>query len=133
MTEETKKPNKFGESLQEWWDSDACKQLQEASEESVQKAVIEILGDFYYARDILPLKTSNEKSFLIKKTVKNKTFKLKFDIVLDVLNTKIEERDNLLSARANKEHNAKIDELIAEKQDANLKGKTIKQLENMKK
>jgi len=78
-------------------------------------------------------KTSNEKSFLIKKTVKNKTFKLKFDIVLDVLNTKIEERDNLLSARANKEHNAKIDELIAEKQDANLKGKTIKQLENMKK
>jgi len=39
MTEETKKPNKFGKSLQEWWDSDACKQLQEASKESVQKAV----------------------------------------------------------------------------------------------
>jgi hypothetical protein len=33
------KPNKFGEALQEWWNSDACKQLQEASEESVQKAV----------------------------------------------------------------------------------------------
>ena len=39
MTEETNKPNKFGEALQEWWDSDACKKLQEASEESVQKAV----------------------------------------------------------------------------------------------
>ena len=39
MTEETNKPNKFGETLQEWWDSDACKKLQEASEESVQKAV----------------------------------------------------------------------------------------------
>ena len=38
MTEETNKPNKFGEALQEWWDSDACKKLQEASEESVQKA-----------------------------------------------------------------------------------------------
>ena len=38
-TEETNKPNKFGEALQEWWDSDACKNLQEASEESVQKAV----------------------------------------------------------------------------------------------
>ena len=39
MTEETNKPNKFGEALQEWWDSDACKNLQEASEASVQKAV----------------------------------------------------------------------------------------------
>ena len=39
MTEEAKKPNKFGEALQEWWDSDAFKNLQEASEESVQKAV----------------------------------------------------------------------------------------------
>mgnify|MGYP003660463109 CR=1 FL=1 len=39
MTEEAKKPNKFGEALQDWWDSDACKKLQEASEASVQKAV----------------------------------------------------------------------------------------------
>jgi hypothetical protein len=39
MTEEAKKPNKFGEALQEWWDSDAFKKLQEASEASVQKAV----------------------------------------------------------------------------------------------
>jgi len=38
-TGEEKKPNEFGKSLQEWWDSDACKQLQEASKESVQKAV----------------------------------------------------------------------------------------------
>jgi hypothetical protein len=38
-TDEAKKPNEFGKALQEWWDSDACKQLQEASEESVQKAV----------------------------------------------------------------------------------------------
>ena len=38
-TEESKKPNEFGKALQDWWDSDACKNLQEASEESVQKAV----------------------------------------------------------------------------------------------
>jgi hypothetical protein len=37
MTE--KQPNEFGKALQEWWDSDACKKLQEASEQSVQKAV----------------------------------------------------------------------------------------------
>ena len=32
-------PNEFGKVLQEWWDSDACKNLQAASEASVQKAV----------------------------------------------------------------------------------------------
>ena len=32
-------PNELKKSLQEWWDSDSCKQLQEASKESVQKAV----------------------------------------------------------------------------------------------
>jgi hypothetical protein len=38
-TEETNKPNKPYTPLQDWWDSEACKKLQEASEESVQKAV----------------------------------------------------------------------------------------------
>jgi hypothetical protein len=37
MTEE--KPNDFGKSLQEWWDSDACKELQKAHQEGIQKAV----------------------------------------------------------------------------------------------
>ena len=37
--EEAKKPNEFGEALKGWWDSDSFLQLQEASEESVQKAV----------------------------------------------------------------------------------------------
>ena len=31
--------NKFGKSLQEWWDSDDCKQLQKNLEESKQRAV----------------------------------------------------------------------------------------------
>jgi hypothetical protein len=39
MTEETNKPNKFGETLQEWWDSDDCKQLQKENEEVKQRAV----------------------------------------------------------------------------------------------
>jgi len=38
-TEEAIKPNKFGKALQEWWDSDSYKKLQETSEASVQKAV----------------------------------------------------------------------------------------------
>ncbi len=37
MTE--KKPNEFGKAIQEWWDSDACKELQRAHQEGIQKAV----------------------------------------------------------------------------------------------
>jgi hypothetical protein len=37
MTE--KQPNEFGKALQEWWDSDACKELQKANEEAKQRAV----------------------------------------------------------------------------------------------
>ena len=37
--EETAKPNNFGKALQEWWDSDACKQLQKSHKESVERAV----------------------------------------------------------------------------------------------
>ena len=36
---ENKEPNTFGKALQEWWDSDACKRLQEENEEAKQKAV----------------------------------------------------------------------------------------------
>lgn len=32
-------PNEFGKSLQEWWDSDACKKLQKETEEAKQRAV----------------------------------------------------------------------------------------------
>lgn len=37
MTEN--KPNELGKSLQEWWDSDACKKLQKANEEARQRAI----------------------------------------------------------------------------------------------
>lgn len=39
MSEEENKPNKFGKALEEWWNSDACKKLQDESKEQVQKAV----------------------------------------------------------------------------------------------
>jgi len=39
MTEEVRKPNKFGEALQEWWASDAFKEMQKANEESRQRAI----------------------------------------------------------------------------------------------
>lgn len=41
MTE--KQPNEFGKALQEWWGSDAYKELQKANEEAKQRAV----GKYY--------------------------------------------------------------------------------------
>lgn len=74
---------------------------------------------------------SKGKSFLEKKTLKDKGLKLQFDIVLDVLNTKAEELDEAKTAAENKAHNAEILELIADKQKALKAGKSIKQLEAM--
>src|SRR5687767_10990136 len=74
---------------------------------------------------------SAKKSFLVKSSAKDKTAKLRFDVVLDVLNTKNEEAMAAAEAREIKEHNTKILELIAEKKDESLKGKSIKQLEAM--
>ena len=76
-------------------------------------------------------KESGKKSFLVAKSVKDKTTKLKFDIVLDILTTKVEEANAISEAKEIKAHNNKIIELIAEKQDESLKGKSIKQLEAM--
>lgn len=76
-------------------------------------------------------KTSANKSFLVKKTLKNKVTKLKFDIVLDILNSKVEASEAASETRANKEHNQKIYDLIEKKKDGELEGKTVKQLEKM--
>lgn len=76
-------------------------------------------------------KNSKSKSFLDKKTDKDKIIKLQFDIVLDVLNTKVEEKDAAKKEAEDKEHNQKILSIIKEKQDEDLKGKSIKELEKM--
>jgi hypothetical protein len=39
MMTSKQQPNDFGKSMQEWWDSDACKQLQKENEEAKQRAV----------------------------------------------------------------------------------------------
>lgn len=76
-------------------------------------------------------KQSGKKSFLVKTSAKDKTAKLRFDIVLDVLNTRVEEQQAATDAREIKEHNNKLLALIAEKQDESLKNKSIKELEAM--
>jgi hypothetical protein len=74
---------------------------------------------------------SKGKSFLDKKTTKDKNVKLQFDIVLDILQSKIEEMEILRDAKETKEYNQKILGLIQEKKEDSLKGKTIKELESL--
>lgn len=76
-------------------------------------------------------KESGKKSFLVSKSVKDKTAKLKFDIALDVLSAKMEEADKATTLKENKVHNEKILALIADKKDASLKGKSVRELEKM--
>lgn len=76
-------------------------------------------------------KNSKSKSFLDKKTEKDKIIKLRFDIALDVLNTKVDEKEAAKKEAEDKEHNQKILSIIKEKQDEALKGKSIKELEKM--
>ena len=76
-------------------------------------------------------KESGKKSFLVTKSVKDKTAKLKFDIVLDVLTTKVEENEVSKTKADDKAHNEKIIALIAEKKDESLKDKSVKELEKL--
>lgn len=76
-------------------------------------------------------KTSARKSFVVKKTIKDKTAKLRFDIVLDVLTTKVEEQEASSNAAETKAHNNKILDLIARKKEGELEGKSVAELEKM--
>jgi hypothetical protein len=74
---------------------------------------------------------SKGKSFVQKRTVKDKELKLQLDVVLDILNTKVEESELAKLKAERKEHNQKILKLIEDKKDKALEGKSIKELTAM--
>jgi hypothetical protein len=74
---------------------------------------------------------SGKKSFIGKTSAKDKLAKLKFDLVLDILNTKMEQMQAAAEKKERDDHNKKIIGLIAEKQDESLKNKSIKDLQKM--
>lgn len=74
---------------------------------------------------------SKGKSFLVKRTTKDKGLKLQFDIVLDVLQTKAEEAEQAKLAKERRENNQRILSLIQDKKDEALSKKSIKELEAM--
>lgn len=76
-------------------------------------------------------KESGKKSFLVSKSKKDKDIKLAFDIVLEILEDKVEERDLALKASTIKEHNQKIMGKIQEAKDKELDGLSAEELEKL--
>ncbi|MCK5789006.1 MAG: hypothetical protein KAH32_08400 [Chlamydiia bacterium] len=76
-------------------------------------------------------KVSGTKSFLRKVAKEDEVAKLKFDIVFSILEIKYKESEAAKDATAVKTHNQKIMALIAEKQDEDLKGKSVADLTSM--
>lgn len=74
---------------------------------------------------------SGKKSYLVKSSTKDATTKLKFDIVVDILETLVKEKEELANAKAVKENNKEILNLIAEKKKESLKDKSIEELEKL--
>lgn len=74
---------------------------------------------------------SGKKSFLAERSEKDVMTKLQFDIVLDVLRTKLAEQKALEERKEIKEHNDKIFKLIAKKQDEAIEGKSVEELQKM--
>lgn len=74
-------------------------------------------------------KESGKKSFLVAKSVKDKIQKLRFDIVVDVLTTKVEDAQSSVKSQEKKAHNEHILGLIAAKKDEELKEMSVKDLE----
>jgi hypothetical protein len=74
---------------------------------------------------------SKGKSFLTKKTSKDKDIKLAFDVTLEILEAKVQDNNRITEEKERKEHNQKILGIIAEKKEDALKGKSLKELEAM--
>lgn len=75
--------------------------------------------------------STTRRSFLAKTTEEDKIAKLKFDVVYDVLTTRVAENEAAQKELDKKDHNRKLLELIAAKKDEALKGKSVEELEAM--
>jgi hypothetical protein len=74
-------------------------------------------------------KKSGKKSFLEIESKKDKELKLKFEIVLDILQTKVENADKASKANQTRSENNKLNEIIQRKKDVALESLTIEELE----
>lgn len=72
---------------------------------------------------------SKGKSFISVKSEKDAAIKLRFDIVLDILNTKVDEAEKQRAHLNDKEHNEKILSLINKKKESSLENLSVEELE----
>lgn len=77
------------------------------------------------------VKESSETSFVKKKSSANKTAKLKFDVVLHVINTKLAEEEAATLASEKKAKKQQLLNLIAQKENEELSGKSLAELKAM--
>lgn len=75
------------------------------------------------------LNTTTKKSYLEEDTKEDAEVKLKFDIALDILKTRVADANVVKEAAETKAHNQKILELIKRKQDSEMEGMSIEELE----
>jgi hypothetical protein len=97
-------------------------QLWDLSLEDLDKLAVELEEQY---------KSSGKKSFLVKKSAKDQSLKLRFDIVEDILTTKLNAAEEASTAMEIKKHNQSILTLIEEKRMEEVKGKSIAELEKM--
>jgi hypothetical protein len=75
------------------------------------------------------LKETTTTSFVKKSSKTNEVTKLKFDVVLKVIEVKQAEAELAETKRSNAEKKQKLLEIVARKQDAALEGKSLEELQ----
>lgn len=73
--------------------------------------------------------TVDDEDFIGNNTSVDSQLQLRFDIVKSIISTKLKERDDSLSAAEKREHNQAILELIKKKQQEELAGKSVEELQ----
>lgn len=98
--------------------------------EQLRDLTVNQLNDLAVSLDEAVTK-SEKKSFIATPTATNALAKLKFDIVLDILQDKVKYAEAAAKAAETKENNQKILALIEAKKGEALAGKSIEELEAM--
>lgn len=77
------------------------------------------------------LKQVQEESLLNVKTKEDKELDIKIEIVKHIVKVKLEEENNRLKAKEQKEQKQKILEILSAKQDESLQNKSVEELQAM--
>lgn len=77
------------------------------------------------------IKDSEEESFVVKATSVNEKLQIAFDTVKHIITVKLAEKEAAALAATNREKKQKLLSLLAEKNDEQLKGSSVEELQAM--